>query len=144
MPAAAAITPRIALGDATTGALIAAAALPDDATELFLGLCMWTPADRDRPVTNAGTVASIPAPGLALERVVRTQEAPIVHALGGRVSDDVASVVVTLADGSTRVAVLEDGYWLTSWTGPSGSTSIVARDAAGTAVKTVAFDDMAP
>ena len=142
-PAPAAIVPKIILGDETTGVLIASAPLPDDASSLFLGSCLWQ-AGSTRPTVNAGVVGLAPNAALDLERVIRTQEAPIIHVLGGRVTDEVTKVVVTLADGTTQDATVQDGHWLAWWTGPTGSSEVVATDAAGTTVLTVPFDDMAP
>jgi hypothetical protein len=145
MPAPGALEPVVTVGDGTAGAMLVAAPIPDDASELLLGACLWADGAGDRqPLVNAGTVSSAPGPGLSLSRVVRTEESPIVHVLGGRVTDEIASVAVTLADGATQDATVADGYWLVWWTGPSGSTQVAGRDASGSVVSTVAIDDMAP
>ena len=132
-PAPAAIVPALILGDEADGVLIASAPLPDDASSTFLGACLWQ-AGSTRPIINAGVVGPAPDAALDLERVIRTDGTPMVHALGGRVADEVASVVVTLADGSRQDAAVTDGYWLAWWTGPTSSTAVVASDAAGTEV----------
>ena len=144
-PAADDVAPVIVLGDATTGAMLAAAPIPDDPSELLLGMCVWqADAAGHQPGINAGTVGTVPSPGVSLQRVLVTQASPRVHALGGRLTDEVAAVEVILADGSTVPAATSGGYWLAWWTGKTGSTAIVGRDATGAQVSSQPFDDLAP
>ena len=58
--------------------------------------------------------------------------------LGGRIGVDASQVVIELADGKKVFASVANGYWLGWWPSETAATRVVALDAAGAEVASLA------
>lgn len=61
-----------------------------------------------------------------------------VRQLGGRVANAASRVVIELADGRSVIASLGHGYWLAWWPDTTAGQRVVAQDATGAEIATVA------
>jgi hypothetical protein len=92
---------------------------------LYLDACRWERTAAGILVTDdvGGTVLASAPPIISVDRAETTGIEPTEHLLGGRSAPAVATVRVTLSDGSVQNAVVSGGYWL-AWWGSQGSASV--------------------
>ena len=131
----------VTIGNGASGAVLLAAPVAGDASLIHLDACRWerTPSGVLATDSSGGTVsASVPST-VSVDRAVTTGMEPTEHVIGGRAAPVVATVQVTLSDGSVKNGVVSGGYWLAWWAGPAGSAHVTALDVSGTSLSDTPF-----
>jgi hypothetical protein len=135
-----ALKPVVAIGTGASGAMLLSAPVASEPALLYLDACRWERTAAGILVTDdvGGTVLASAPPIISIERAETTGIEPTEHVLGGRSVPAVATVRVTLSDGSVQNAVVSGGYWL-AWWGSQGSASVTALDASGASLADTPF-----
>jgi hypothetical protein len=121
--------------DQGAGAALLTAPVPGDPSLAYLEMCAYTIDDQGGTVVTGVALSAVDA---ALVGTVAVESRQAIDGdrpqagIGGRVSDEVARLEVSLSDGSRSDVPIRDGYFLSWWRGPAvDATSLVAYDAAG-------------
>ena len=131
----------VTIGKGASGAVLLVTSVAGYASVLHIDACRWDRAAAGIETTDSvgGTVLASAPPILSVDRGLTTGMEPIEHVLGGRSAPAVATVQITLSDGSVQNAVVSNGYWLAWWAGTQGSGSVIALDASGAKLSETPF-----
>ena len=131
----------VTIGKGASGAVLLVTSVAGYASLLHIDACRWDRAAAGVETTDSagGTVLASAPSILSIDRAVTTGMEPIEHVLGGRSAPAVATVQITLSDGSVQNAVVSNGYWLAWWAGTQGSASVIALDASGAKLSETPF-----
>ena len=131
----------VTIGKGASGAVLLVTSVAGYASVLHIDACRWDRAAAGIETTDSvgGTVLASAPPILSVDRGLTTGMEPIEHVLGGRSAPAVATVQITLSDGSVQNAVVSNGYWLAWWAGTQGSASVIALDASGAKLSETPF-----